>query len=73
MDVAIASFSAMPREFAGEDLAIVNALRERGLQAEVVPRDAPGVDWSAYATVVTRTPWDYARRLEEFVPGRSRR
>jgi glutathione synthase/RimK-type ligase-like ATP-grasp enzyme len=29
--------------------------------------DDPAVDWSAYDRVVLRSPWDYARRAEEFL------
>lgn len=45
---------------------LVAALADRGLRAELVVWDG-GVDWSAAALVVSRTPWDYIDRPEAFV------
>ncbi|MFN8167921.1 MAG: hypothetical protein U0S36_03960 [Candidatus Nanopelagicales bacterium] len=43
------------------------ALARRGVAAEVVAWDDPSVDWSRFDRVVLRSPWDYARRLPEFL------
>ena len=50
------------------DLPIAStALREAGLDVDVVRWDDPAVDWAAYDLVVVRSCWDYAWRLEEFL------
>ena len=45
---------------------LVAALAQLGVAADIVPWDAP-VDWAAWPLVVVRTPWDYFRRLPEFL------
>lgn len=45
---------------------LVAALAKIGVEAVVVPWDSPE-DWAAYPLVVVRTPWDYFRRLPEFL------
>lgn len=45
---------------------LVAALAEIGVEAVVAPWDSPE-DWAAYPLVVVRTPWDYFRRLPEFL------
>lgn len=45
---------------------LVAALAQLGVEADVVPWSAP-VDWAAWPLVVVRTPWDYFRRLPEFL------
>ena len=37
----------------------------------MVDWDDPGVDWAAFALVVVRSVWDYPRRREELLAGRS--
>ena len=50
------------------DLPIAaTALREAGLDVDVVRWDDPAVDWAGYDLVVVRSCWDYAWRLEEFL------
>lgn len=45
---------------------LVAALAQLGVAADIVPWDAP-VDWATWPLVVVRTPWDYFRRLPEFL------
>lgn len=45
---------------------LVAALANIGVEAVVAPWDSPE-DWAAYPLVVVRTPWDYFRRLPEFL------
>ena len=45
---------------------LVAALAQLGIEADVLPWDRP-VDWAAWPLVVVRTPWDYFRRLPEFL------
>jgi hypothetical protein len=66
VSVAIASFTEMPEEFT-DDLRVVEALGERGVQATVVPWDDPAADWSPFEAVVIRSTWDYAQRRDEFL------
>ncbi|MEU6661139.1 hypothetical protein [Streptomyces sp. NPDC046821] len=46
---------------------LVNALRERGVRAEMVLWDDPSADWAAFDLAVIRSTWDYSWRLAEFV------
>jgi len=45
---------------------LVAALARIGVDALVAPWDS-ALDWAAYPLVVVRTPWDYFRRLPEFL------
>jgi glutathione synthase/RimK-type ligase-like ATP-grasp enzyme len=45
---------------------IAEALRSRGIEAEVVVWHAE-VDWAAFDLVVVRSTWDYFDRLDEFL------
>ena len=45
---------------------LVAALAGLGVEADIVPWSDP-VDWAAWPLVVVRTPWDYFRRLPEFL------
>ncbi len=45
---------------------LVDVLRERGVEAEIVCWDAHH-DWRQFTLVLIRTPWDYFYRLEEFL------
>jgi glutathione synthase/RimK-type ligase-like ATP-grasp enzyme len=57
---------------AGEDVdpdspALLGALGDAGLAAELVVWDDPAVDWDRYALAVVRSTWDYAARREQFL------
>ena len=45
---------------------VVEALREAGARADLHAWDAT-VDWSGYALVVVRSPWDYFDHLDRFL------
>jgi hypothetical protein len=64
--IAIASFEGMPPDFR-DDEWLVDALRGREVEVEVIPWDRPGVDWARFDSVVVRSTWDYARRRDEFL------
>jgi glutathione synthase/RimK-type ligase-like ATP-grasp enzyme len=49
-----------------EPLAL-HALRQAGLEVDVVPWDAPDVQWTSYDRVVLRSTWDYPARLPQFL------
>ena len=50
-----------------EDLALP-ALRDAGVDVDVVVWDDPAVRWASYDRVVLRSAWDYPQRLGEFLP-----
>jgi hypothetical protein len=50
-----------------DDRLLVGALARRGLAAEATVWDDPAVDWAGYDLAVLRSPWDYARRRDDFV------
>jgi hypothetical protein len=57
-------------EFPGlddDDRLLLSPLAERGIRAEPVVWDAPGVRWTDYTLAVLRSTWDYAPRRDEFV------
>jgi glutathione synthase/RimK-type ligase-like ATP-grasp enzyme len=43
------------------------ACAEEGLRADIVAWDDPTVSWSRFDAVLLRSPWDYTRRLPEFL------
>ncbi|MFC1408352.1 RimK family alpha-L-glutamate ligase [Streptacidiphilus sp. N1-12] len=46
---------------------LLDALRERGVEAEAVRWDDPDYDWSGCTDVVVRSTWDYGPRLAEYL------
>ena len=50
-----------------DDALAIDELRSRGHEVDEVPWSRPGADWSAYALVVVRTPWDYTERPDAFL------
>lgn len=64
--VALVTCAELPELDADERLVLA-PLAARGVLAEPVVWDAPGMDWSGYDLVVLRSPWDYVPRRDEFV------
>lgn len=64
--VGLATCSVLP-DLDTDDRPLVAALAQRGITAEPVVWDAPGVDWAAYDLVIVRSTWDYSPRRDEFV------
>jgi glutathione synthase/RimK-type ligase-like ATP-grasp enzyme len=64
--VGLATCSVLP-DLDLDDRPLVAALRERGITAEPVVWDDPGVDWSGFDLVVVRSTWDYSPRRDKFV------
>jgi glutathione synthase/RimK-type ligase-like ATP-grasp enzyme len=50
-----------------DDAIAIAELRGRGHEVDEVPWSAPGIEWSRYALVVIRTPWDYTQRPDAFL------
>ena len=50
-----------------DDAALVTALAARGVEVASAAWDAD-VDWRGFDLVLIRTPWDYFRRIGEFLP-----
>jgi hypothetical protein len=49
-----------------DDLLLVTALDEIGVESVPAVWSDTSIDWLAFGAVVIRTPWDYFERLEEF-------
>lgn len=64
--VAIVTCAALP-DLHPDDQLLLAPLAARGIHAEPVRWDAPGVDWASYHLAVLRSPWDYVSRRDEFV------
>lgn len=65
MPIAVASFNAMPAEFADNDL-LMERIAAAGIEAEMHAWDDPAVDWDGFDLIVARSPWDYTFRIDEF-------
>ncbi|MFI5908801.1 RimK family alpha-L-glutamate ligase [Dactylosporangium sp. NPDC051541] len=63
--VALVTCAELP-DLDQDDRALIPALAARGITAEPVAWDAPGVDWAAYDLAVIRNTWDYPKRRAEF-------
>jgi glutathione synthase/RimK-type ligase-like ATP-grasp enzyme len=66
MAIALVTTSNLPKPDPDTGL-LADELKRLGASAEIVPWDQPR-DWSAYSLVVLRSPWDYPRRMAEFLP-----
>ncbi|WP_025619105.1 ATP-grasp domain-containing protein [Salinispora cortesiana] len=64
--VAIVTCTALP-DLESDDRLVQAPLAARGVTAEAVIWDDPGVDWAGYDLVVLRSPWDYTARRDAFV------
>lgn len=64
--VAIASCTAVVGTEA-DDLAVIEALRRRGVEAVHAAWDDPRVDWPSFPLVVVRSTWDYPDRRDQFL------
>lgn len=56
-----------PNGFSADDALAVAVLESEGLTVQAVRWDDADADWLAYALIVIRSPWDYFRRLPEFL------
>lgn len=63
--VALVTSEALPHLFE-DDLPLVAALDEIGIDSRPAIWSDASVDWLAFAALVIRTPWDYFVRLREF-------
>jgi hypothetical protein len=64
--VAFVTCAELPK-LDSEDLPLVAAVRERGIEVDAVVWDDPAVDWERYDLSVLRSPWDYPSRRDEFL------
>jgi hypothetical protein len=64
--VALVTCAELP-ELDTDERLVLAPLAARGVAADPVVWDAPGIDWSGYDLVVLRSPWDYVPRRDEFV------
>jgi hypothetical protein len=66
MDVALVTCARLP-DLDPDDVPLLDALRQRGLDARPVVWDDPAIDWSGVRLAVLRSPWDYHLRQDEFL------
>lgn len=66
MNVAIVS-SLEYRNKISEDIALAEALREAGLNCEIVAWDDSGVKWSRFDIAILRSAWGYHKKYCEFL------
>ena len=64
--IALATSAALPR-LDPDSVPLLDALRERGVDARPVVWSDPGADWSACDGVLVRSTWDYFERLHDFL------
>ncbi len=65
MRLALVTCDELPRPDA--DLPILaEACAARGVAADIVAWENPGVDWRAYDVTLVRSTWNYLARLDEF-------
>ena len=63
--VALVTSEAYPNLYE-DDLLLVAALDELGIESRPAVWSDPGIDWRSFDALVIRTPWDYFIRLREF-------
>lgn len=66
MRIALASCTGLP-EWEVDDQPLHAALRHRGAVLEILPWDAPDVNWGVFDAVLVRTTWDYDTRPTAFL------
>jgi len=59
--------SAYARELDTDLGYLVRAFADRGVTAEIIDWDSADEDWTRFSSAVVRSPWDYHRRLGEFL------
>lgn len=63
--LALATCAELP-DLDSDDLALREALTERGIATDVVVWDDPTIDWGTYPHVLIRSTWDYTDRPAQF-------
>jgi len=63
--VALVTSEALPKLYE-DDLLLVTALEEIGIDSSAAIWSDVTIDWLAYDALVIRSPWDYFERLLEF-------
>ena len=66
MRLAILTEDAFP-DLTADDRLLLPALAARGIDARPAVWSDPAVDWPGFDGVLVRSPWDYYRRLPEFL------
>jgi hypothetical protein len=64
--IALVTCRNLPEPDVDEQL-LLDAVRERGMEAEVLAWDDPDVDWSATNLQVLRSTWNYHLNIDPFV------
>jgi len=67
-DNSIALVTARAARRIDEDLApLIGALKAAGADAQLVDWDDDSAEWSTFRLALLRSPWDYTKRLPEFL------
>jgi hypothetical protein len=64
--VALVTCDALPQLYE-DDRLLVPALEQLGIASVPAIWSDPAVDWTSFAALVIRTPWDYFQRSTEFL------
>lgn len=64
--IALATFRDLP-DLEDDGAALLDALREAGLEPTVAVWDDGSVDWDLFPLVLIRSTWDWMERREEFL------
>lgn len=64
--IALATYKDEP-DLYKDDRFLLDPLKQRGIQTEIVMWDDETVDWTSYDLVVLRSTWDYHVRSDEFL------
>ncbi len=65
-DVVLVTYSGLP-DLDPDDRPLAAALAARGLEVAIVAWDDAVFDWTSARLVLLRNPWDYYRRVDEFL------
>lgn len=70
MKIAFISYKVQHKYTEGvtydEDAVLLEFLKRKGLDIEMVIWNEPQVDWSGYAYSIIKSPWDYHDHIEDF-------
>lgn len=66
VDIALVT-AAVARTHDADLVPTAAAFAARGLSTRLVDWDDPAVDWNSFGIALVRSPWDYTRRLSEYL------
>jgi hypothetical protein len=66
MRIALATCRSLPPHQI-DDVPLIEALRERGVEVEQLAWDDDAIDWASFDAVLIRSTWDYQDKYPQFV------